>query len=76
MCWGKGVTGDGYVFYRECSRVSILGATTTRRTFLISGDYGTPGDLETAALDFIRSARVANEEELQNHGGPVGERES
>lgn len=52
------------------------GASTTRRTYLISGDYRNPGELEKAALDFIRSARAANEELLQNHGGLVAEGET
>jgi len=49
--------------------------SATKRTVLSSEDHGTAGDLEAAAVAFIRTARRANEETLANfapNSGPVG----
>jgi hypothetical protein len=48
------------------------GMATSKRTFLLSENFATAKELEAAAVEFIRSASVANEEALMNYGAGAG----
>ena len=44
-----------------------FGATSTKRAVFLSQDHRTPEALEKAAVEFIRTARTANEEALKSY---------